>query len=112
MGVFLFVPVLGRFTMALVLRGYPYAREVGAGNAFKTGARWWHIVVAGTIATSVAVPFGTMVVATGVLGGVLAWFLGRWITSRLGGLTGDTYGFICEVVETFAFVALSATPLV
>ncbi len=98
--------------MALVVRRYSNAREVGAGNSFKNGASWWHSVFAGILAKSVSVPFGTTVVATGISGCVLAWFLGRWITSRLGRRTGDIPGRICRVVVTFGFVAPSATPLV
>jgi cobalamin synthase len=46
--------------------------------------------------------------------GLLAWIgagaaallAGRWITARLGGLTGDTYGALCELTEAVVLVAL------
>ena len=33
----------------------------------------------------------------------------RW-TKSLGGLTGDTYGAMCEIGETVALAAMSALP--
>jgi cobalamin synthase len=34
--------------------------------------------------------------------------LAAWIRSRLGGLTGDAYGAICELTETAGLIALVA----
>jgi len=33
----------------------------------------------------------------------------RWWTRDLGGLTDDTYGTLCEIVEVIALAALTAT---
>jgi adenosylcobinamide-GDP ribazoletransferase len=33
--------------------------------------------------------------------------LGRWWTRALGGLTGDTYGALCELAEVVALAALT-----
>ena len=43
---------------------------------------------------------------------VLVWlaarWLARWWTRDLGGLTGDTYGALCEIGEVIALAALTA----
>jgi cobalamin synthase len=44
----------------------------------------------------------------GVLAGVVALGIGRWLMRLLPGLTGDCYGAACEVIE--AVVWLSAAP--
>ena len=45
------------------------------------------------------------------MAGVLVWGvthrLARWWTRELGGLTGDTYGAICEISETVALATLT-----
>jgi cobalamin synthase len=49
----------------------------------------------------------------GVMGALaLVWlaarWLARWWTRDLGGLTGDTYGALCEIGEVVALAALTA----
>jgi len=39
---------------------------------------------------------------------VLAWFLGKVMSNMLGGLTGDSYGAINEVIEVGVLVAAVA----
>ena len=106
-GTLLVAPCLGRWAIVLVTSQFPYARQEGMGQAFKQSLKWTHVVVAGAIAAEVAV------LVLGV-SGVIVWFLAstaalivaHYIASRLGGLTGDTYGAICELVETGVLVAL------
>ena len=110
----LLVPTLGRWGMTGAVLLYPYARSgPGLGQRAKTGAGPRQL----TIAT-----------ATAVLVTALAWRLGLgwvapallllaaltlllsawWIRSRIGGLTGDAYGAICELIEVAALLALAA----
>jgi adenosylcobinamide-GDP ribazoletransferase len=109
-GALLVAPCLGRWAIVLVTSQFPYARREGMGQAFKQSLRWTHVVVAGAIAAEVAV------LVLGV-SGIVVWFgasvaallVAHYITSQLGGLTGDTYGAICELVETGVLVALGLT---
>ena len=39
-------------------------------------------------------------------GQVVVVLAGQWVAGRLGGLSGDIYGAICEIVETGALVTL------
>ena len=92
---------------------FPYARERGLGIAFDPGRGRWQLGVAGATAlTAGALLAGglglvLLAAATGV-----AWLLGLWMRRLLGGLTGDTYGAINELVEVVVLllaVALSGT---
>jgi len=103
-------PTLARLTMTIALALFPYARPAGAGSAFKEGVRHSH--ASGALATSLlaAAWWGTHGLALVVIAVVLSLLLAVFIRSRLGGLTGDTYGFISECVETATFLAV-ASPL-
>jgi len=37
--------------------------------------------------------------------------LAHWWTRALGGLTGDTYGALCEIAEVVALATLTARPI-
>jgi adenosylcobinamide-GDP ribazoletransferase len=101
--------VLGRWAMALAVVAFPYAREEGLGRAMEDHAGWKQLLM------------------VGVVTGLSAWFCGRWIgvifaggvviiclalgqffVRRLRGLTGDTYGAICELVEVCVLVGYAA----
>lgn len=104
-------PALSRWSMALALGSFPYARQQGLGKAFR-GAAMARLGIAAAVA----------LLAAGVLGGgpglllfaastALAWLLGMSISRMLGGLTGDTYGAINEVAEAaLLVVAVAMSP--
>jgi cobalamin 5'-phosphate synthase/cobalamin synthase len=110
----LLVPTLGRWVMTGAVLLFPYARSgPGLGQKARIGAGPGQLAVATVMA----------ILATG-----LAWWLGMgWVavllaswsvatgagigwlmSSRLGGLSGDTYGAICEGVEVINLLALGA----
>jgi len=99
-------PLLGRWAMTLVITVFPYARGPGGlGYRLKRGAGVPGLVVATVF--SLALVFVLMRWQQAVfLAAVipLALGLGWWLTRRLGGLTGDTYGMTCELVETAVLV--------
>ena len=109
LAVLICVPVLGRWGVTWAMARYRLARKEGLGVFFKEGLGWTEIVIASIIA---------MVVVLGLLGlpGVLL-FIAAWITTalvsklavaRIGGLTGDIYGTICESVEAVMLVTIVA----
>lgn len=103
----LLAPCLGRWAIVLVTRSFPYARPEGMGRSFKDAVRWTHVVIAGTLAATLA--WGVSAgggLALWAACSILALLAGRWITGRLDGLTGDTYGAICELTEVGVLVAL------
>ena len=43
-----------------------------------------------------------------LLGALTTLLLGRWWTHDLGGLTGDTYGALCEIAEVVVLATIAA----
>jgi adenosylcobinamide-GDP ribazoletransferase len=101
----LVAPVAGRWGMTLAVVGFPYGRAEGLGRAMKdhagreqffratavAGAATLHIgyAMAGSLHALLALP----------LAAIVAWGGGRLVMRRLPGLTGDSYGALCELVE-------------
>ena len=111
--VLLLFPCVSRWGMTLVMGLFPYARDQGLGAAFDPGRGRWQLVAAGGTALAAGallaggLGLALLAVATGV-----AWLLGLWVRRLLGGLTGDTYGAVNELVEVVVLVlavALSGT---
>ncbi len=104
-------PLLARWAMTYAVIRYPYARSgPGLGRLVKEGAGRRELLIATlpALAATVAVwpwlgPFGLAALpATWAFTALLA----RWIMSRIPGLTGDTYGAICELVEVGVLVVV------
>ncbi|MFZ5640806.1 MAG: adenosylcobinamide-GDP ribazoletransferase [Bacillota bacterium] len=119
------VPALGRWAQVYGAAMFPYARTGGGTGSFtdKVGRR--ELLWASTAALAAAVILsgvngglsdpvllkglltGTLkviVLAGAVLAGTAG--LGRYISGRLGGLTGDTYGAMNECIEVLGLSAL------
>jgi len=107
-------PALGRGAMALAVVAYPYARAEGLGRAVKDNAGWRQLALAGGTALVTAVVAGRGPGALAFALAVLVVAAGAaFVLRRLPGLTGDTYGALCElteVVSLLAFVACGAGP--
>jgi adenosylcobinamide-GDP ribazoletransferase len=112
--VLLHLPMLARWGMTSAVLLYPYARSgPGLGRKVKAGAGYPQLAIA---------------TATAVLGTGLCWWAGlgwaalgllvvavlatlsiaQWVQSRIGGLTGDVYGAICELVEVVGLLTAAA----
>jgi adenosylcobinamide-GDP ribazoletransferase len=100
---------LGRWAMTMAVLAYPYLRPEGLGRLIKDHVGPIQGVIATAIAAVVIVVlsgrFGLVVAGCAI---VAAWLVARCGMRRLGGLTGDIYGAVCEVVEATALVAWSA----
>ena len=106
-------PVIGRWAMVIAAYGFPYARETGIGAYFRTGFGRVQVMVASlfavliVIAASVSVDVRIILILPVTL--LILWVAGRWAAFRLGGgLTGDVYGAICELVELMILLFLSS----
>lgn len=98
--------VLSRWTMSVLLRLFPYARESGIGSPFRNGLSWTHVVVSTVLAGALSFSvLGTTGVALMVAAAIPALLTGRLAQVRIGGCTGDTYGAGGEL----AFAAVLAT---
>lgn len=92
--------VLGRWAMSLGVVLFPAGRADGLGRLVKDAARPADLLVAGGVALGVvALLFQTTGALLFLLVSLLAWWIGRALSSRLAGLTGDTYGALNELAE-------------
>ena len=98
-------PVFGTWAMVLAITVFPYARKNGVGQAFKQGATIFKLLIATIITLAAAALlagwWGVVIMAITCLVTVL---VGVFFKSRLGGLTGDTYGAIKEVSEAMVLI--------
>lgn len=96
----LLMPTLGRWAMTYAIFSFPYARVSGLGLSFKLGVSWQKFTVASFLALALSALLMTWKGAV-LLGALCAvtYGTGRFIQSRIGGLTGDSYGAINEIAE-------------
>ena len=106
---------LGRAASVAQMVGLPYARTeaAGVGRSMAAGVRPHHIVAtvvltAGVVAGAVAIlgPHGPLRAA--LAGVACTLVLTRWYRRRLQGITGDTMGATCVLVE---LIVLLVAPL-
>jgi adenosylcobinamide-GDP ribazoletransferase len=105
-GLLLF-PVLGRTAMVAAIAAFPYARSEGLGVLFRAHVWPWPAPLAAVISLALSmVCFG--------VGGLALWgaclltaaIAGIWLSQRLGGLTGDCYGAICEATQVVVLLLI------
>lgn len=98
---------LARWSMALALHVYPPARSTGLGAAYHHAITTRRMLITGLISLAIALIFGHFT-------GLIAWMtaslaallIGLYITKNIGGLTGDSYGAINEIVEVVILLLL------
>lgn len=90
--------LLARTQIFIAMR-FPSARPGGMGDAFRQGTAWWHAAIGVGLALAACAALGesgwvalgtALVVSLGVL---------SYAKSRLGGVTGDVFGWSVETVE-------------
>lgn len=105
----LVAPVVARAMPALLARRFPSARSDGHGARFQADVRRRSVAVAfvGAFVLAVAVlgAAGIVAVAAAVLVGVA---VGRFMSARLGGVTGDVFGAAVELAELAVLLSVSA----
>ncbi|MBL0224068.1 MAG: adenosylcobinamide-GDP ribazoletransferase [Geobacteraceae bacterium] len=104
----LLFPTLGRCAQVVAMAGAKHARQDGLGAAFIQGMATRHLLVALciTIATCLLLLSVKGLVALTAVFAVTLVIKG-YFQNRLGGLTGDIIGCICEVAEILALIVLS-----
>lgn len=86
----------------------PLARSGGMGADFASGFHRSFVYIGALLPFGLAVILGTRGV-TSLLAGLAAAALVLWLAkSRIGGVTGDVFGMVVEVVETAVLLAFSA----
>ena len=99
-------PALGRWVMVLVIFSFPPARPDGLGALYRRHFRWTD----GVIALAITLAGGVLLLSFWgpVLFAVVTLLVllpAAAMSRALGGLTGDTYGALCEIGELTALMA-------
>lgn len=105
----LLAPVMGRWVLSMAVFIYPYAREKGLGRDMKDHVGWVQVFLATVVSLLVAWLLaswhGLLVFA---LSGIVLWLGAGFILRRIPGLTGDSYGALCEAVELVVLFMFAA----
>lgn len=106
--IFMF-PVIGRWAMVPMACWAPYARpEGGLGASFASNGG--STLIKATIMTAVllALSLGALALVLLAVIGLMVFLFTRFFKKRLGGVTGDVFGFQSEVAEVVFLVAALA----
>ncbi|MCB9079412.1 MAG: adenosylcobinamide-GDP ribazoletransferase [Anaerolineaceae bacterium] len=101
-------PTLARWAMTWSMARYPLARKEGLSVFFGQGLGWPQVVTASGVAVLTALLLWSW---TGLVLLAVTWLattlVARLAVARIGGLTGDIYGAICEVVEIALLITIA-----
>ncbi|MCQ2363103.1 MAG: adenosylcobinamide-GDP ribazoletransferase [Acidaminococcaceae bacterium] len=95
-----------RSMMVFFIICYPYARNSGIGKMFKDYARSWYWLPGLVLTCLMVFYFGMVYLLAVGVGFVLLNGVAQFLKNQLGGLTGDTYGFLTEVGEAVFMLAV------
>lgn len=101
------MPMMSRWGMVYAISIFPLAKKEGMGWAIKRGASFWGMVVA-TLFSFIMVLvllkwWGAALLAAL---GLILLVVSKYLCSRFGGLTGDTYGAINEFAEVVVLILM------
>ena len=105
----LLAPVFGRWGTSIAVFAYPYAREKGMGRDMKDNTRWQQVILA-TLVSALAAWFfaGWTGFLAFAIAGIVFWLGASFILRRIPGLTGDSYGALCELIELVVLIVFTA----
>ncbi len=106
----LFMGMLSRWAMGLAILLFPYGRPQGLGSAFQPQGRKVLQFLLPAFFVLALCHLGGHLLGLLLFAGtvVTCWITGAAMVRRLGGLTGDSYGAICEVVQGAVLVLVLA----
>lgn len=107
------MPVLSRWCVVWSISLFPYARAEGLGRAFKSRATLVRAVIATLLALAVSFALFKLtgiIIMAGLW--IITMFAALFISRRLSGLTGDSYGAIIELGDlvTLLLVLILKSP--
>lgn len=88
--------VATRTFMVLYIVNYPYARKTGIGHMFKAYARPSYTFISFAICIAILAACGPSFIYTAIGTFFICQLIAQFLTKQLGGLTGDTWGFLTE----------------
>ncbi len=107
-------PVVGRWAMVIAAARFPYARREGLGGYFRDGLGGAQVAIASVTLLVVTLVCALWIDPRALLmpiaGAGVVGLVGGWAARRLGGgLTGDSYGALCELSELTCLLIGAAT---
>jgi len=103
------MPIIGRMAMVMAIAFFPYARKEGMGKIFADMADRKTVMLAVFTTLAGVIPWGQAAIAALFVGLAFAWCTAKWLSGKLGGLTGDTYGAIETLTETVVLLVFWLT---
>jgi len=106
----IFMPVAGRSAIVIVMGILPYARpEGGLGSIFMRGrSSTWTLWGLFFLAVAGAAAAGWLGLAAAIGASLTTALAAIYMNSKIGGITGDTIGATCEVVELVPLLIAAA----
>ncbi len=122
------VPIWSRWFMVAAIHGWPYARRDSGLGSFFRGVTKWHVTLSSIVAlftttlfitivftwpadssmVSFSLTYGLTIIFSFAIGTILTgWLLATYISRKLGGLTGDTYGALNELLEALLLLGIT-----
>ena len=83
---------------------FPLARPSGMGTDFALGFQRSFLLWGAIVPLGMAILLGTCGVLPALIGVGAAVLILRFATSRIGGMTGDVFGMLVEIVETIVLI--------
>lgn len=107
--VLLMIPILSRYGMTLSITAFPYARPEGMGKVFAGYAPARTPQITTCLAFLPVFVLGWHYLIYLGFTVLLTLLLNSYCTKHLGGVTGDTYGFVCESTELLLLLIMVLT---
>jgi len=105
---FLLAPLLARWAIGIAIFAFPYAREKGLGRDMKDKTGWPQVILASLVALVLAwFLAGWWGLGAFGLAAVVLFLVARYMLTLLPGLTGDSYGMLCELIELVVLVTFT-----
>lgn len=99
-GALILMCVLGRWSLVFLLFMFPYARKAGKAKIFSEGINLRIFIAATVFSSSCAIVFlGINGLSIMVLAMLVAFLFGKFMVKKIEGITGDSLGAACELVE-------------
>ena len=100
----LILPVIGKSAPLISASLADYARPSGMGQLLVDNIKTPEVAVAVALPLVLSVVMGVGYIIAAVVAELSVVALTKWLKKKLGGITGDTHGMVCEVSQmVFAF---------